>query len=145
MLMPPYSGGSRAAQETKMECSIAISPQATSNEKKMTTITEHLQPRLDMKKIPAALVAAFLLQTAGALFWAGSAANRISVLERTVSGEQAAIAQVAVLEEQVREMREQLGRIETKLDRLQAAAPAPHLSPPVYGGSAAAGGEGGGR
>jgi hypothetical protein len=112
----------------------------------MSIVTEHIQPALDVKKIPAALVAAFLLQTAGALFWAGSAADRISTLERTVQGEQAAIAQVAVLEEQVREMHEQLSRIEGKLDRMQAApTPALHLSPPVYGGSAAAGSEGGGR
>jgi hypothetical protein len=88
----------------------------------MSSITSRIRPGLDVKKIPAALVAAFLLQTAGALFWAGSAANRISTLERTVQGEQAAIAQVAVLEEQVREMREQLSRIEGKLDRLQPAA-----------------------
>ena len=89
--------------------------------KQMSSLTEHIQPGLDVKKIPAALVAAFLLQTAGALFWAGSAADRISTLERTVAGEQAAIAQVAVLEEQVREMKDQLSRIEGKLDRLQAA------------------------
>jgi TolA-binding protein len=88
----------------------------------MTTITEHIQPALDGKKFPAALVAAFLLQTAGALFWAGSAADRISVLERTVQGEQAAISQVAVLEEQVREMKQQLSRIEGKLDRMQVAS-----------------------
>ena len=54
------------------------------------------------KRFPAALVAAFLLQTAGALFWAGSAAERITSLERTLASDQAAIAQVAVLEEQVR-------------------------------------------
>jgi hypothetical protein len=87
----------------------------------MASMTDHIQPGLDVKKIPAALVAAFLLQTAGALFWSGSAANRIATLERTVAGEQAAIAQVAVLEEQVREMKDQLSRIETKLDRMQAA------------------------
>ena len=87
----------------------------------MSSITEHIQPALDARKIPAALVAAFLLQTAGALFWAGSAADRISVLERTVQGEQATIARVAVLEEQVGEMKDQLGRIEGKLDRMQAA------------------------
>ncbi|HEX3653734.1 MAG TPA: hypothetical protein VHU18_13025 [Rhizomicrobium sp.] len=87
----------------------------------MSTITSRIQPGLDVKKIPAALVAAFLLQTAGALFWAGSAADRISTLERTVQNGQAAIAQVAVLEEQVREMKDQLSRIEGKLDRMQAA------------------------
>ena len=90
----------------------------------MSSITEHISPTLDVKKIPAALVAAFLLQTAGALFWAGSAANRISALEHTVDSEQATIARVAVLEEQVGEMKEQLSRIETKLDRIQPAPPA---------------------
>jgi hypothetical protein len=91
----------------------------------MSILTDHLQPALEAKKFPAALVAAFLLQTAGALFWAGSAAERISVLERTVSGEQATIARVAVLEEQVVEMKDQLGRIEAELDRLQPAKESP--------------------
>ncbi len=61
------------------------------------TLTEHIQPLLD-KRLPAALVAAFLLQTAGALFWAGQAAERITVLERTVANDQGAIERVAVLE-----------------------------------------------
>jgi len=68
------------------------------------------------KRIPAALVAAFLLQTAGALFWAGSAAERIAGLERIVASDQTAIEKVAVLEEQVRTIRETLDRIENKLD-----------------------------
>jgi len=68
------------------------------------------------KRLPAALVAAFLLQTAGALFWAGSAAERIAGLERIVASDQAAIEKVAVLEEQVRTIRETLDRIENKLD-----------------------------
>jgi hypothetical protein len=67
------------------------------------------------KPFPAALVAAFLLQTAGALFWAGSAAERIAVLERTLGGDQAAIEKVAVLEEQVRAIKESVDRIEAKL------------------------------
>jgi hypothetical protein len=46
----------------------------------MTILESFRQP--PEKKIPAALVAAFLLQTAGALFWAGSAAERIAGLER---------------------------------------------------------------
>jgi uncharacterized coiled-coil protein SlyX len=58
------------------------------------------------------------VQTAGALFWAGSAAERITVLERTVSDDQSAIEKVAVLEEQVGEMKVSLDRIETKLDRM---------------------------
>ncbi len=82
------------------------------------TLTTHLQPLLD-KRIPAALVAAFLLQTAGALFWAGSAAERITVLERTAADNESAIEKVAVLEEQVAEMKQSLDRIETKLDRME--------------------------
>ena len=71
------------------------------------------------KRVPAALVAAFLLQSAGALFWAGSAAERIADLERTVSSDQAAIQKVAVIEEQVRAIKESLDRIEVKIDRAQ--------------------------
>ena len=80
------------------------------------TIADTVQPMLD-KRLPAALVAAFLLQTAGALFWAGSAAERISVLERDAAGDREAVERVAVLEEDMRAMKESLARIETKLDR----------------------------
>ncbi len=82
------------------------------------TLTEIVQPALD-KKLPAALVAAFLLQTAGALFWAGSAAERIATLERTQAREAAAIERVAVLQEQMTQMKQSLDRIEGKLDRKQ--------------------------
>ncbi len=80
------------------------------------TLADYLHPAVE-KKLPAALVAAFLLQTAGALFWAGSAAERIADLERTLSRDQAAIERVAVLEAQLSDIRAALGRIETKLDR----------------------------
>jgi len=80
------------------------------------TIVEQLRAVPD-RKFPAALVAAFLLQTAGALFWAGSAAERIADLERSRAADQAAVAKVAVIEEQVRGIKESLDRIETKLDR----------------------------
>ncbi len=80
------------------------------------TIVEQLRSQPE-KRVPAALVAAFLLQTAGALFLAGSAAERIADLERTRASDQAAIEKVAVLEEQVRGIKESLDRIESKLDR----------------------------
>jgi len=84
------------------------------------TITEHLQPVLEQsKRIPAAVVAAFLFQVAGVVYWAGTASERIAVLERTAAENRAAIERVAVLEDQIRTMHDQLGRIETKLDRLQ--------------------------
>jgi len=80
------------------------------------TIVDTFRP-VPEKRFPAALVAAFLLQTAGALFWAGSAAERIADLERTVASDQAAIQKVAVIEEQVRAIKESLDRIENKLDQ----------------------------
>lgn len=87
----------------------------------MTIATEPI-PRFADKRFPAALVAAFLLQTAGALFWAGSAAERIAVLERTVQSDRATIEQVAVLNEQVRAIKETTDRIEAKLDRLESTS-----------------------
>jgi hypothetical protein len=84
------------------------------------TLTETFMPTLE-KRFPAALVAAFLIQTAGALFWAGSAAERIAVLERTLASDQAAIGRVAVLEEQINTMKQTLDRIENKLDREQSS------------------------
>jgi hypothetical protein len=80
------------------------------------TLTDYLHPAVE-KKLPAALVAAFLLQTAGALFWAGSAAERIADLERAQAREQSAIERVAVLEAQTADIRATLARIENKLDR----------------------------
>jgi len=80
------------------------------------TLTEIVQPTLD-KRLPAAVVAAFLLQTAGALFWAGSAAERISTLERVQARDQAAIERIAVLEDQIVTMKQTLDRIENKLDQ----------------------------
>ena len=89
------------------------------------TIADTLQPVLE-KKVPAALVAAFLLQSAGAIYWAGSAANRIAVLEQTQSRNQTTIDRVAVMQEQIAEMKQQLTRIESKLDRDVQAPTAPH-------------------
>ncbi|HEY0301307.1 MAG TPA: hypothetical protein VGC36_08255, partial [Rhizomicrobium sp.] len=59
----------------------------------------------------------FLLQTAGALFWAGSAAERIATLERGDARNQAAIEQVAVMQVQVADIKAALVRIENKLDK----------------------------
>ena len=85
----------------------------------MAVMEQFSRPPSNMmtKPFPAALVAAFLLQTAGALFWAGSAAERIAALERTVASDRAAIEQVAVVEEQVRAIKESVERVEKKLDR----------------------------
>ena len=81
------------------------------------TLAEVFAPARLEKKLPAALVAAFLLQTAGALFWAGSAAERIAALERTLAADQAAIERVGVLEAEVDDIKAATARIENKLDR----------------------------
>jgi uncharacterized coiled-coil protein SlyX len=94
------------------------------------TLAEQFQPMLD-KRLPAALLAAFLLQTAGALFWAGSAAERISTLERTQASDQTAITRVAVLEDQITTIKQTLDRIESKLDRVHEK---PQLSWPATAG-----------
>jgi len=82
------------------------------------TLAEHFGTAFD-RKLPTALIAALALQSIGAVFWAGSAAERITVLEKTTTNNQAAIERVAVLEEQITTIRQQLDRIETKLDRTQ--------------------------
>jgi hypothetical protein len=88
------------------------------------TLIDQFRPLPD-KRFPAALVAAFLLQTAGALFWAGSAAERIAGLERIVAADSEAVGQVAVVAEQVRAIKESVDRIETKLDSPERISPSP--------------------
>jgi len=73
--------------------------------------------RLD-RRIPVALVFAFVLQTGGALFWAGSAAQRILEVERQTQVNSSAVERVVRLEAQVTALHEQLSRIETKIDQL---------------------------
>jgi hypothetical protein len=50
------------------------------------------------RRIPAALVVGFLLQTGGALFWTGSAAQRISEIERETRANENAVERVVRLE-----------------------------------------------
>jgi len=70
------------------------------------------------KRIPIALIVGFLLQTGGALFWAGSAAERIAAVERATRDNTSVIERVVRLEEQVVAMHDSLARIETKIDRM---------------------------
>jgi hypothetical protein len=59
---------------------------------------------------------ALLLQSATALLWAGSAAERLSQLERQVDNNQVLIERTARLEEQVAQMRITLERIDRRLE-----------------------------
>jgi len=73
------------------------------------------------KRVPIALILAILIQTAGALTWAGAAAERINQLERQVIDGSDLGERTARLEEQVAFSRASLERIEGKLDRVIAA------------------------
>lgn len=69
-----------------------------------------------LKKAPAALIAALLVQTVGGLVWAGGAAARISTLEQRV-GEQRLVAErLARLEAQGEATRAAVERIEQRLE-----------------------------
>ena len=72
------------------------------------------------RRIPLALLFGFLLQTGGALFWAGAAAERIANVERATRTNADAVERVVRLEAEVSAMHETLTRIENKLDRMAA-------------------------
>lgn len=72
------------------------------------------------KRVPIALIMAILIQTAGALTWAGAASERINHLERQVIDGSDLGERAARLEEQVAHTRASLERIEEKLDRVIA-------------------------
>ena len=70
----------------------------------------------ELRKVPVALITALLIQTIGALLWAGGAAARIETLEERV-GEQRQVAErLARLEEQSLANRATLDRIEWQLE-----------------------------
>lgn len=65
-------------------------------------------------------VGALLLQSATALIWAGSAAQRIQHLEDRSITREIITERTARLEENVASIRESVARIENKLDRVSA-------------------------
>ena len=67
-------------------------------------------------RITLAVSVALLVQSALALIWAGSAAERLAQLERRVGERQQLIERTARLEEQVLGVRKTLERIEKKID-----------------------------
>jgi len=70
-------------------------------------------------RMTVAVSVALVVQTALALIWAGSAAERITQLERRTDERAQLIERTARLEEQVITMRATLERIEEKLDQAQ--------------------------
>lgn len=69
------------------------------------------------KRVPVAIIIALMMQTAGALLWAGAASERLSTLEGRTQNLSQMSVRTARLEEQVTYMRATLDRIENKLDR----------------------------
>ena len=68
------------------------------------------------RKVTLGFIAAVLVQTGGALVWAGAAAERISTLEDTVRERRSVVERLARLEEGVDRMEAQLERIERWLE-----------------------------
>ena len=70
------------------------------------------------KRVPIALIVVILMQTAGALSWAGAATQRLAQVERQTQAQASWAERTARLEEQSRHMHNSLLRIEDKLDDL---------------------------
>ncbi len=79
--------------------------------------------RID-KSVGVAAIAAFALQTAGVVAWAGAAAERIAALERRLDRQSGVSERLARLEAESEFSRAALLRIEAKLDQapIKAAA-----------------------
>lgn len=71
--------------------------------------------RLD-RQVSVAVIFAFLVQTGGALLWAGGAAERIAAIERRMDKASGVAERLARLEAQADATRMSLARIEAKLD-----------------------------
>jgi hypothetical protein len=71
--------------------------------------------RLD-RQVSVAVIFAFLVQTGGALLWAGGAAERIAAIERRMDKQSGVAERLARLEAQADATRITLARIEAKLD-----------------------------
>ncbi len=69
------------------------------------------------KKVGAALALTIGAQSVTALLWAGAAAERIDVLERQVERAEPVAERLARMEAQLELTREQLDRIEAKVER----------------------------
>lgn len=74
------------------------------------------------RNVSLAVVMALVVQTAGALLWAGAAAERITQLERSAADVGLANERLARLEAQAGAMHAQLDRIEARLDALSGVA-----------------------
>lgn len=68
------------------------------------------------RKLTIGVILAVLVQAAGALMWAGAAAQRVEVLEERVREARPVAERLARVEAELASMRAQLDRIERKLE-----------------------------
>ena len=80
-----------------------------------TSTDVHPSWRLD-RSVGLAFIMAFVVQTTGAIAWAGGAAERIAVLERRIDRQANVNERLARLEAESEFSRAALLRIESKLD-----------------------------
>jgi len=71
------------------------------------------------RRVTLALIFAVFVQTAGGLLWAGAAAERLSMLERTAVETRPIGERLVRVEAELEAVRAQLTRMETKLETLQ--------------------------
>ena len=71
------------------------------------------------RKVTLGLVFAVAVQLAGTLVWAGAAAERLEVLERTAVETRPIGERLVRVEAELEAVRAQLTRIESKLEKLQ--------------------------
>ena len=71
------------------------------------------------RKVPLALVATLVVQTGAGLMWAGAAEERLAQVVRRVEASSGAPERLARVEEQIGAVRDQLKRMEVKLDALK--------------------------
>ena len=68
------------------------------------------------KKVTISLIMAILIQTGGALVWAGAAAERISNVEAELNDRKSVPERLVRVEAQLEDVRAQLGRIERRVE-----------------------------
>ena len=68
------------------------------------------------KKVTISLVVAILVQTGGALVWAGSAAERIRAVETELNDRKTVSERLARVEAELEGARDQLDRIERRME-----------------------------
>lgn len=71
------------------------------------------------RKVPLAVVVTLIAQTGAGLMWAGAAEARLEQVEKRVEAASGAPERLARVEEQIGAVRDQLKRMEVKLDALK--------------------------